>query len=54
MSPYKMFLNNVRQFFNTNGFFRFLLSGYIFIFALGGLIYLLGAYIMGITEASRF
>lgn len=50
MSPYKAFLNNTRQYFNTNGFFRFLLSGYIFIFAIGGLLYLLGAYITAITE----
>lgn len=44
MSPYKVFLNNTRQYFNTNGFLRFLLSGYIFIFALGGIFYLLGAF----------
>lgn len=50
MSPYKAFLNNVRQYFNTNGFFRFLLSGYIFIFAIGGLLYLLGAFILGVYE----
>lgn len=50
MSPYKAFLNNVRQFFNTNGFLRFLLSGYIFIFALGGFLFLLGAFILGVYE----
>ncbi len=50
MSPYKAFLNNVRQYFNTNGFLRFLLSAYIFIFALGGLLYLLGAFILGVYE----
>jgi ribosomal protein L40E len=50
MSPYKAFLNNVRQYFNTSGFFRFLLSGYIFIFALGGLLYLLGSFITVLFE----
>lgn len=50
MSPYKAFLNNTRQYFNTRGFFRFLLSGYLFIFALGGLIYLLGGFILAIYE----
>jgi ribosomal protein L40E len=50
MSPYKAFLNNVRQYFNTSGFFRFLLSGYIFIFAIGGLLYLLSAFIPAISE----
>ncbi len=50
MSPYKAFLNNVRQYFNTKGFFRFLLSGYIFIFALGGLLYLLGAFITALSD----
>ncbi len=50
MSPYKAFLNNTRQYFNTNGFLRFLLSGYIFIFAIGGVLYLLGVFIADIAE----
>ncbi len=50
MSPYKTFLNNTRQYFNSSGFFKFLLSGYIFIFAIGGLLYLLGAFILQVYE----
>ncbi len=50
MSPYKAFLNNTRQYFNTNGFLRFLLSAYIFVFAFGGLLYLLGAFIFTLFE----
>lgn len=50
MSPYKAFLNNTRQYFNTNGFLRFLLTAYIFVFALGGLFYLLGAFILSLFE----
>lgn len=50
MSAYKTFLNNTRQFFNTNGFLRFLLAAYIFVFALGGFLYLLGAFVLSIME----
>lgn len=46
MSPYKTFLNNTRQYFNTNGFLRFLLSMYIVVFAVGGALFVLGTFLI--------
>lgn len=51
MSPYKNFLAATKAFFNSNAFLKFMLSAQIFIFAAGGLFYLLGLYIVGVYEA---
>ena len=50
MSPYKNFLNAVRTYFNTVPFLRFLLTADIFVFGVGGLLYLIGAFILGVYE----
>lgn len=49
MSPYKNFLNAAKDYFNSVPFLRFLLTAYIFVFATGGLFYLLGAFIITIS-----
>lgn len=49
MSPYKNFLNAAKDYFNSVPFLRFLLTAYIFVFAAGGLFYLLGAFIITIS-----
>lgn len=51
MSPYKNFLASTKAFFNSNAFLKFLLSAQIFIFAAGGLFYLLGLFIVSVYEA---
>ncbi|MFA5676330.1 MAG: zinc ribbon domain-containing protein [Christensenellales bacterium] len=51
MSPYKNFLAATKAFFNSNAFLKFLLSAQIFIFAAGGLFYLLGLFIIEVYEA---
>ena len=48
MSPYKNFLSTAKVYLNSNGFLRFLLSARIAVFALGGLFYLLGAFLVNI------
>jgi hypothetical protein len=45
MSPYKSWLNATRAFFNSNGFLRFLLTAYIGVFALGGVLFILGEFL---------
>ncbi|MGI5850119.1 MAG: zinc-ribbon domain-containing protein [Christensenellales bacterium] len=50
MSPYKNFLNAVKTYFDTVPFLKFLLSADIFVFGIGGLLYLLGAFILGVYE----
>ncbi|MDD5016722.1 MAG: hypothetical protein PHO15_01320 [Eubacteriales bacterium] len=44
MSPYKNFLNAAKAYLNSVPFLKFLLSSYIYVFGLGGLLYLLGAF----------
>jgi len=51
MTPYKSFISAAQAFFNSNAFLRFLLAAYIFIFAAGGLFYLLGLFIVQVMEA---
>lgn len=51
MSPYKNFLASTKAFFNSNALLKFLLSAQIFVFAAGGLFYLLGLFIISIYEA---
>ena len=51
MSPYKSFIAAAKQYLNSNGFLRFLLSAHIAIFALGGLFYLLGIFLINIRGA---
>jgi ribosomal protein L40E len=48
MSPYKNFISTGKMYLNSNGFLRFLLSAHIAVFALGGLLYLLGAFLINI------
>ncbi len=54
MSPYKAFLNNTRQYFNTNGLLRFLLSMYIVVFAIGGVFFAIGAFVYTNAFVSQF
>ena len=51
MTPYKSFLSATKAFFDSNAFLKFLLSAYIFIFAAGGLFFLLGLFIMQVYES---
>lgn len=51
MTPYKNFLSATKAFFDSNAFLKFLLSAYIFIFAAGGLCFLLGLFIIQVYEA---
>lgn len=51
MTPYKNFLAATKAYFHSNAFLKFLLSAQIFIFAAGGLFYLLGLFIVGVYEA---
>jgi len=48
MSSYKNFVSTAKMYLNSNGFLRFLLSAHIAVFALGGLFYLLGAFLINI------
>ena len=51
MSPYKSFIAASKNYFLSNAFLKFLLAASIFIFAAGGLFYLLGLFIAGVYEA---
>jgi len=51
MSPYKSFIAASKNYFASNAFLKFLLSASIFIFAAGGLLYLLGLFIGAVYEA---
>ena len=51
MSPYKNFIAATKSYFNSNAFLKFLLSAQIFVFAAGGLFFLLGLYITAVYEA---
>ena len=51
MSPYKSFISSAKQFLSSNGFLKFLLSARIVVFALGGLFYLLGIFLINIRGA---
>lgn len=51
MSPYKNFLGAAKDYMNSHGFLRFLLSAHIAVFALGGLFYLLGIFLINIASA---
>lgn len=48
MSPYKNFISAAKMYLNSHGFLRFLLSAHIAVFALGGLFYLLGIFLMNL------
>jgi hypothetical protein len=52
MSTYKNFLNAARLHCNSSGLLRFLLSGRAVIFALGGLFYLLGAFLINLDNVT--
>jgi len=51
MSPYKNFLSAAKDYMNSHGFLRFLLSAHIVVFALGGLFYVLGIFLVNIASA---
>ncbi len=51
MSPYKSFIAATKNYFQSVAFLKFLLAASIFIFAAGGLFYLLGLFIAGVYEA---
>lgn len=51
MSPYKSFIAAAKNYFQSVAFLKFLLAASIFIFAAGGLFYLLGLFILGVSEA---
>ena len=51
MSPYKSFIAATKNYFQSVAFLKFLLAASIFIFAAGGLLYLLGLFIPGVYEA---
>ena len=51
MSPYKNFLRAAKDYMNSHGFLRFLLSAHIAVFALGGLLYVLGIFLVNIASA---
>jgi len=51
MSPYKSFISSAKEYLNSNGFLKFLLSARIVVFALGGLFYLLGIFLINIRGA---
>ena len=48
MSPYKNFLSATKAYFNSVSSLKFLLSSHIYVFALGGLLYVLGVFIPGL------
>ena len=50
MSPYKNFLNAAKEYLNSVPFFKFLLSSHMFVFGLGGLLYLLGVFPFGLAN----
>ena len=51
MSPYKAFLNNVRQYFDSVGILRFLMSIYIVVFSVGAGLFVLGSFLLGPISA---
>lgn len=51
MSPYKNFLSAAKDYMNSHGFLRFLLSAHIAVFALGELLYVLGIFLVNIAGA---
>jgi hypothetical protein len=46
MSPYKSFTSAAKTYFNSVPFLKFLLSAYIYVFAAGGFLFLLGEFVM--------
>ena len=51
MSPYKSFIAATKNYFQSVAFLKFLLTASIFIFAAGGLFYLLGLFITSVYDA---
>ena len=51
MSPYKSFISSAKEYLNSNGFLKFLLSARVVVLALGGLLYLLGIFLINIRGA---
>ena len=51
MSPYKSFIAATKNYFQSVAFLKFLLAASIFIFAAGGIFYLLGMFILSVYEA---
>lgn len=47
MSPYKTFLNSVRQYFSSVAILRFLMSAYIVVFSVGAFFFILGSFLLG-------
>ncbi len=45
MSPYKSFLSAAKTYFNSVPFLKFLLSAYIYVFAAGGLFFVIGVFL---------
>ena len=54
MSTYKNFLNAARLHCSSSALLRFLLSGRAVIFALGGLFYLLGAFLINLDSSAGY
>lgn len=52
MSTYKNFINAARLYCNSSGFLRFLLAGRTAIFAAGGFLYMLGAFLLNLDQFS--
>jgi len=50
MSPYKSFIAATKEYFQSVAFLKFLLTASIFVFAAGGLFYLLGLFIWGVND----
>jgi len=53
MSPYKNFLSAAKAYMNSREFLRFLLSAHIAVFALGGLFYALGIFLVNVPSAAN-
>lgn len=51
MSPYKSFIAATKNYFQSVAFLKFLLTASIFIFAAGGLFYLLGLFVWSVYDA---
>ncbi len=51
MSPYKSFIAATKNYFQSVAFLKFLLTASIFIFAAGGLFYLLGLFVLAVYDA---
>lgn len=50
MSPYKSFISAAKTYMKSVTFLRFLLSAHIYVFSLGGLIFLLGSFMPGVYD----